>query len=111
LASRSANRQAYALLDLYCVCYEQTHGKKPVINKYRDRWGFQDMIDSIGYDDSVETIKYFFETSSPGHKIPVLLSSFDKMLTELRARQRDRAARESLRKRTQEIVEEWEDNS
>ena len=43
-------RLAYGLVGFYCALYKQSYGKVPVVNRYREKWAMQDVIDSIGYD-------------------------------------------------------------
>jgi hypothetical protein len=110
LASKTTQGQAYALVDLYGLCFKEKYQRAAVLNKYRDKWGFQDMVESIGYDDSIAVVKYYFETESPGHKLNVLFSNFDKMLQAMQARELDRANRARIRQQTQKVVEEWENS-
>lgn len=98
---------AFALVDLYVLCYESKTGRKPVVNRYREKWGFQDMLDSLGYDRACEVIKYYFTTTnnySPVH----LFSNFDRFIEAIDKRDKDRARRAKLREQTRKMVEEWD---
>jgi hypothetical protein len=98
---------SFALVDLYVLCYKDKTGRKPTVNRFREKWGFQDMVDSIGYDRSVEIVKYYFETQNnwtPNH----LFNNFDKLDEALTKRDADRARREALREETRRRVEEWD---
>jgi hypothetical protein len=103
----AVQKQPYMLIDLYILCFKNKTGRTPVVNKYREKWGFQDMIASVGYDRSVELIKFYFQTSSnwsPAH----LFSTFDKLDDSLRKRDADRERRATLREETRLRMEEWE---
>ena len=65
----NAQKLSYALFDYYCLCYKNKYGIDPVVNRYRDRWGFQDMAESMQLEDCKRVIQYYFKTSSPGHKV------------------------------------------
>lgn len=100
-------KQPYMLIDLYIRIQTNKTGRAPVVNRYKEKWGFQDMIDSIGYDRSVEVIKFYFETRNnwtPAH----LFSIFDKLDESLRKRDADRERRAILREETRLRTEEWE---
>ena len=52
---------AYSLVSLYCALYKETYKKPPIVNKYREKWAMQDVIDSVGYDRSKELLEYYFK--------------------------------------------------
>jgi hypothetical protein len=100
-------QQSFALVDLYCLCYESKTGRKPIVNRYREKWGFQDMLESLGYDLAVEVVKYYFTTTnnySPVH----LFSNFDRFAEAIAKRDADRARRAKLREQTTRMVQEWD---
>jgi hypothetical protein len=101
----ASQKQSYSLISLFEHMYELKTGRKPTLNKYREKWGFQDMIDSIGYDRAVEVIKFYFDTPNawtPGH----LFNNFDRLDESLRKRDDDRAHRAALREQTRLRMEE-----
>jgi hypothetical protein len=44
------DKSPYVLMGLYQSLYEDRYGRKPSINKYREKWAMQDVIDSVGYE-------------------------------------------------------------
>jgi len=56
------NREPYILLTIYQNLYEERHGRKVTLNKFREKWGMQDVIDSVGFDRAKELIEYYFKT-------------------------------------------------
>jgi hypothetical protein len=96
----------YALIDLFVLVYSTRFNKKPSVNKYRDRWGFIDMIDSIGYERSVEVVKYFVSLDRDNYQLTWLFNNFDRLDAILTERDEDRARREKIRLKTQQRVEE-----
>jgi hypothetical protein len=105
VAVKQDNR-TYALIDLYALLYTDRYKKKPTINKYRDKWGFLDMIDSVGYERSVEITKYYFLLDKSAHPLNWLFNNFDKLDTELSARDADRQRRARLREQTARRMED-----
>jgi hypothetical protein len=105
VASKQDNR-AYGLIDLYVLVYEQKFKKKPVVNKYRDRWGFTAMIEDLGYERSVEVIKYYFNTTRANYTLVWLFNNYDKLNQSLTERDADRAHRAKVRAQTAARMEE-----
>lgn len=101
------DRRPYQLIDLYAMLYKERYGRKPAnLNKYRDRWGFSDMIESIGYDDSVEVLKHYFRLDRPSHTTGWLFNNFDTMYQEIKIIQEDRERRRKIRERTERLIKE-----
>lgn len=105
MAVKQDNR-TYALLDLYALLFTDKYKRKPALNKYRDKWGFLDMIDSVGYERSVDITKYYFSLDRSGHPLNWLFNNFDKLDAELSARDADRQRRARLREQTAKRMEE-----
>jgi hypothetical protein len=98
---------SFALVDLYALCYEKKLGRKPTINRYREKWGFQDMLDSLGYERSCEVIEYYFTTTN--NYSPVnLFNNFDRLHEAITKRDLDRQRRKKLQEQTRKMVEEWD---
>lgn len=102
------DRRPYQLIDLYALLYGEKYGKKPVLNKYQLRWGFLDMIESIGYDESVEVIKHYFGIARPNHTTGWLFNNFDNLYGEIESIREDRERRRRIRERTERLVRERE---
>ncbi len=95
----------YQLIDLFVLVYQTKYGKKPTVNKYRDRWGFTDMIDSIGYERSVEVVKYFLSIDRPTHTLVWLFNNFDRLDEQIKVRDEDRKRRAKMLSETKKRVE------
>ncbi len=50
MSAKSDPKLSYALISLYENLYLDKYGKRPVVNRYREKWGMQDVIESVGYD-------------------------------------------------------------
>ncbi len=42
-------KEPYVLIGLYESLYKEKYGKKPRLNKFREKWAMQDVIDSVGF--------------------------------------------------------------
>ena len=97
---------AYALVSLYCALYKQVYDKQPLVNKYRDKWAMQDVIDSVGYDRAKVLVEYYFKITKAGHPISWFFYNFEKLDMNLSQTEEDRTRRELIRARTKLMVEE-----
>lgn len=99
------NKEAYILIGLYETLYFQKYNKKPRLNKFREKWAMQDVIDSVGYERAKELIEYYFKTSKSGHPLNFFFYNFDK-LDQLQSEiEKDKANRARLREETKKLVE------
>lgn len=103
-------QQANGLIDRYIFLYKEKYGKAPSINRYRETWGFVDMIKDLGYGRAKEVIEYYFETNKVGHTLIYLFKNYDRYDTLMRERAEDEVKRAQLREQTRLRVEEMERN-
>jgi hypothetical protein len=101
-------RQPYILISIYEMLYKEKYNRTPKINKYREKWAMQDVIDSIGFDRARNVLEYYFRTNRPGHPLQHFFFNFDKLDHVMIELDKDRLAREKLRMQTKQMVEERE---
>ena len=77
--AKESNKQPYVLLSLYDSMFKQRYNRPSNINRYREKWGMQDVIDSLGFDRARQVLEYYFKTSKPGHPIQYFLFNFDRL--------------------------------
>ena len=97
---------AYGLVSLYCVLFKEAYKKNAVVNRYREKWAMQDVIDSVGYDRAKELIEYYFKITKSGHPISWFFYNFEKLDIALQEKQQDKTRREVIRSKTKTMVEE-----
>jgi hypothetical protein len=97
---------AYGLVSLYCALYKQSYNKQPVVNKYREKWAMQDVIDSIGYDRAKVLLEYYFSITKSGHPLSWFFYNFEKLDITLQEKEQDKTRRELIRAKTKSMVEE-----
>lgn len=97
---------AYGLISLYCVLFKEVYKKPPVVNKYREKWAMQEVIDSVGYDRAKTLLEYYFKLSKTGHPLTWFFYNFEKLDLSLQQKEQDGTRRELLRARTKIMVEE-----
>jgi len=97
---------AYGLVGLYCALYKETYKNAPKVNRYREKWAMQDVIDSVGYDRSKVLLEYYFKTNKSGHPLAWFFYNFEKLDFTLQQVEEDKSRRELIRARTKTMVEE-----
>jgi hypothetical protein len=99
-------KQAYGLVSLYCALYKEHYKKSVIVNKYREKWAMQDVVDSIGYDRAKILLEYYFKISKPNHPISWFFYNFEKLDLTLTQVEQDKTRREVIRSKTKTMVEE-----
>ena len=93
-------------MSLYQNLYKEKYNKAAPINKFREKWAMQDVIDSVGFDKAVDLINYYFSLEKFGHPLQFFYYNFDKMEQARVELQKDIEARRLLREHTKKMVEE-----
>lgn len=99
------NKEPYILLGIYQSLYKDKYNKLPKVNKYREKWAMQDVIDSVGYERAKELLEYYFLTAKDGHPLTFFYYNFDRidqLKTEI---DRDKLNRSRLLKETKDMVD------
>jgi len=99
------SREPYILLSIYQNMYQEKYGKAPFLNKYREKWAMQDVIDSVGFDRARDLIEYYFTTGKHGHPIQFFFFNLDKIDIIQREVQKDKKNRKALQEATKRLVE------
>jgi len=97
---------AYSLVSLYCSLYKESYKKPAVVNKYREKWAMQDVIDSVGYDRAKVLLEYYFKSMNNGNPISWFFYNFEKLDLSLQQSEQDKTRRELIRAKTKSMVEE-----
>lgn len=98
-------KQPYILISLYESLYTDRYNKKPRINKFREKWAMQDVIDSVGFDRAKELLVYYFKTNKSGHPLGFFFYNFDKIDYLKIEIEKDIKNRRTLREATKKLVE------
>jgi len=106
--TKDTAKLAYALMDKYSNLFYLKYGRKPTMNKYKEKWAMVDVIDSITYDRAIEILEYYFKTTRSGHPLTWFYMNFDKLDEVMLKLEEDEARRARLREQTKRMVEENE---
>jgi len=99
-------KQPYALLSLYERLYSEKYSKVARLNKFKEKWAMQDVIESVGYDRARELLEYYFRVTKQGHPIQWFFYNFDRLDDMLIQSEEDARRRQKLREATKKMVEE-----
>ncbi len=106
ISQAEKNKQPYIMLWKYEKLYEEKYGKKPVLNKFRDKMAMKDVIESVGFDRGMTLLEYYFKLIKHGHPLIFFLYNFDKIDSAQKELEKDKAKRKILREQTKKLVEE-----
>ena len=98
-------KQPYVLIGLYESLYLDKYNKKPKLNKFREKWAMQDVIDSVGFERAKQILIYYFKTSKYGHPLQFFYYNFDKIDRVQNDTEKDKLHRSILREETKRMVE------
>lgn len=108
VAEATINKYTNELLAMYIDLYAKQYGKTPVMNRFKQKWGFRGMYEDLGQAQAKKVIEHYFKTGRVGHPIDYLLYNYEKLNQILIELERDAKDREQLRKETEQRVREWE---
>lgn len=100
------SKEPYILLTLYQNLYKEKYGRAVTINKFREKWAMQDVIDSVGYTRAKELLEYYFGLTKNGHPLQFFFYNFDKMDALKIEIEKDKAKRRLLLEETKKMVEQ-----
>jgi hypothetical protein len=99
------NKEPYILLSLYDSLYKEKYNKVARINKFREKWAMQDVLDSVGFDRAKSLLIYYFSTSKSGHPLSFFFYNFDKIDDLMQQMEKDKQNRIVLLEKTKRLVE------
>lgn len=108
MAGKEGNKQPHALLTHYISLYKDRYGRDPILNRFREKWGMQDVIDTVGYQRAKDLIEYYFTLNKYNHPLQWFFYNFDKLDKLWKDIEDDKLHRDMLRSKTKEMVEERE---
>lgn len=103
--TKDTAKLCFALIGQYETLYFSKYGKRPVINRHREKWAMQDVIDSIGYDRSKELLDYYFTVENAGHPLSWFFYNFDRLDDMQLKIKDDERRRAKIRAATKEMME------
>ncbi len=93
-------------MTLYQSLYKEKYGKVPQLNKFREKWAMQDVIESVGFDRAKELLIYYFSLPKGGHPLQFFFYNFDRIDAAVSEVEKDKERRRLLLEETKKMIEE-----
>lgn len=97
-----------ALLEYFIKAYVKAEASKPLINRNKKVWGFNDMHRDLGKKEAEEVIDYFFEVYDNGaHDSDKLIATYTDLYQEMMEDRADQARLSKISAETAERVKQF----
>lgn len=103
----ASDKDAYLLLSKYSSLYEKRYGIKPVLNKYKEKWGMNSIIEDFGVEGVKKTMDYFFRLNKEGHSLSWFYNNFSTIHLSRLAAEKDDKIRSAARQKTRQLRAEY----
>jgi hypothetical protein len=104
--TKDDSKFCYALINTYIRLFAERYDKKPTVNRHREKWAMNDVIESVGYERAKELLEYYFKTTNQGHSLTWFFYNFDRLDEMLKRVDEDNAWRAKIRMQTKQRMEE-----
>jgi hypothetical protein len=108
--TKESAKHAHAILSLYAKLYFEKYNKRTTINRYREKWGAEQVIEDLGYDQARKVMEYYFKTSNSGHALTWFFYNYDRLNEMMIKIEEDAVRRARIREETRMMVEAKEHN-
>lgn len=104
------SKEVHTLISYYLKKYGERYERDPRdFNRFRDKWGFQSMIEQYGLAGAKDVVDYYMSTRRVGHPVNYLLYNYEKLYEIMMDKRKDKENRERLIRESKKRVEEWRD--
>ena len=101
-------QQCHALITYYTKLFKQKYGTEPVVNRHAARWGFDSILQGMPPADAKALLDFYFTTNAgKRHNLDWFFYHYHELQESQTEADKDRAAREKLRRESQIRAEEW----
>jgi len=107
VAASKLDKDSYSLLSEYSRLYQERYGSKPVVNKYKEKWAMNSLIEDFGKEEVLETLVYYFKLSKDRHPINWFYNNFSTIYNSRISIEKDDKIRSEARKKTQQLRAEY----
>lgn len=102
----SKAQRPHILMGDFQRLYKERYNKPLVLNKYKYKWAFADLDETLGFAEAAALIEYYFTLDVvKGHSPAHFLNNYDRILLIKAEREAERARTALLLKQTKELVE------
>jgi hypothetical protein len=107
MAKATKAQEPMILMGLYAKHYKEVYGTTLVLNRYKWKFSFIDVIETLGFEEACEIVEYYFSIpSSNKHDVKFFLNNFDRMIQIREEKAQDAERTRLLLEQTRKRVEE-----
>lgn len=101
-------KDCHALTTYFVKCWEKRYGRKPSINRYKARYGFEAILDDMGSAAAKELVDFYFTTpGQDSHNLEWFFWNYNKLVDSRSESQKDAEHIAKLRAESKKRAEEW----
>lgn len=101
-------KDAHALVTYYEGIYKKAHGDKPVVNRYKARWGFDALLMDMPAKDAKALLDYYVDSGlAKQHNLEWFFYNYDAVMENRDKILDDVEKTKNLRAESRRRVEEW----
>lgn len=95
--------QANALTTYYVQKYNERYGEKPIVNRNKSRWSWDNMMQDMKPAEIKELLDFYFEShSAKAHDLDNFFYNYDKIILSRKQAEKDKAERKRIMQETKE---------
>ena len=99
----SKDKESYSLLSSYIGLHRDKYGASPVINKYKEKWAMQSLIDDFGVEEVESSLSYYFKLPKENHPLTWFFNNFATIHIARLNAEKDAKIRAAARQKTYEL--------
>lgn len=101
-------KDCHALTSYFTKKYEEVYGRKPDVNVWSARWGFDAVLRGMSTKEAQELIDYYFTTSNNRlHELDWFFNNYHKVAIARRESEYDKKHVNSLKEESKRRAEQW----
>lgn len=101
-------KECHALTSYYEKLYADKYGKKPNVNRYSARWGFDSVLNSMDSEQARSLLEYYFTTPpTKNHDLDWFFWNYEKISQSMVDTAEDTAHRARLMEESKLRAEKW----
>lgn len=109
MAASKTDKDAYSLISLYISLYRDKYNLSPIVNKYKEKWAMNSLIEDFSKDDVEKTLSYYFRLSKDNHPLTWFYNNFSSIHMSRISAEKDDRLRSAAREKTQQLRAEYLD--
>lgn len=103
-----AAKDAHTLISYYETIYKRQYGTKPLLNRYKARWGFDSVLMDMPMAEAKALLDYYVESGNARNRdLEWFFYNYDKLREAHEKVKDDAVKRKALMEESRRRAEEW----